>query len=108
MLHPWLLMSFAIVFEVLGTTCLKLSEGFTKIVPSILIFIFYGISFVLLAYALKKLDLGIAYAVWSGAGTALIAMIGVFFFSDSLSLLKVISLFLVIIGIIGLKVASSS
>ncbi len=108
MLHPWLIMCLAIIFEVIGTTCLKLSEGFTKVVPSILIFVFYGISFVLLALALKKLDLGIAYAVWAGAGTALIALIGVFFFSDSLSLLKVISLLLVIIGIIGLKMASST
>jgi small multidrug resistance pump len=107
-MHPWVLMAFAIVFEVIGTTCLKLSEGFTKIIPSILIFVFYAISFTLLTYALKKIDLSLAYAIWSGAGTALIALIGIFVFSESVSLIKIISLIFVIIGIVGLKMAGNN
>ena len=107
-MHPWVLMAVAIIFEVIGTTCLKLSEGFTKIIPSILIFVFYAISFSFLTFALKKIELSLAYAIWSGAGTALIALIGIFVFSESVSFIKIISLFLVIVGIVGLKVACNN
>src|SRR3989338_1998353 len=69
----WLLL--AIVLEVCGTTSMKLSEGFAKLLPSILIFVFYGLSFASLTIALKSIDVSIAYAVWSGVGTALIAAI---------------------------------
>jgi len=59
----WILLIAAICMEVCGTTCLKLSEGFTKWVPSVLIFVFYGVSFTLMAYAVRKLDLSISYAI---------------------------------------------
>ncbi len=70
-MNPWLALAVAIVLEVSGTVSMKLSDGFTRLAPSVLIFIFYGASFAVLTLALKKIDLGVAYAVWAGVGTAL-------------------------------------
>jgi len=99
----WLLLSFGIIFEVLGTICMKYAEGFTKLIPSIFVFIFYGLSLAILVFVLKKMEVSIAYAIWAGAGTALIALIGIIWFHDSISVAKVISICLIIMGIIGLE-----
>lgn len=99
----WLFLAGAILFEVAGTTSMKLSQGFTRLVPSILIFIFYAISFVSLTFAVKKIDMSVSYAIWSGVGTALIAIIGVYFFKESMTMLKMTSIVLIIIGVIGLN-----
>jgi small multidrug resistance pump len=104
----WVYLILAIFFEVLGTTCMKLSQGFTKTLPSVLIFIFYGACFSVLTLALKKIDVSLAYAVWSGVGTALIATIGILWFKEPLTLWKVISLALIIAGVIGLNLSGSS
>ncbi len=97
----------AIFLEVSGTICMKLSQGFTRLGPSVLIFIFYGLSFTCLTLVLKKIDVSIAYAIWSGLGTAIIATIGIMYFKEPLNLLKVISLGLVITGIIGLNLSGA-
>ena len=96
----------AIIFEVSGTICMKLSQGFTKTVPSILMIVLYIISLGLLTLALKKIDVSIAYAIWAGMGTALIATVGILWFKEPISALKIISLGLVIIGVIGLNLSS--
>jgi len=72
----WLFLTLAIVLEVCGTTCMKLSEGFSRLIPSILIFVFYGFSFAAFTLALKRIDLSFAYAVWAGLGILLISTIG--------------------------------
>ena len=69
--QAWGVLSVAILFEVAGTTCLRLSEGFSRLTPSLLIFVFYGVSFALNAMVVRTLGLSIVYAVWSGAGTVL-------------------------------------
>ncbi len=99
-------LGLAIIFEVFGTTCMKLSEGFTKLTPSILMVILYVLSFVCLTFALKKIDVSIAYAIWAGLGTALIATVGILWFEEPLNALKIISLGLVIIGVMGLHFSS--
>ena len=104
----WILLIAAICMEVCGTTCLKLSTGFTKWLPSVLIFVFYGLSFTMMAFAVKKLDLSLTYAIWSGVGTFLIALIGFFWFKEPFTLLKVVSMSLVIAGVVGLNLGSSS
>jgi small multidrug resistance pump len=101
----WLYLVLAIVLEVSGTTSMKLSEGFTKIFPSVLMFLFYGLSLSVLTLALKTIDVSVAYAVWSGVGTALIASVGVLWLKEPLNTLKVISLLLIIIGVIGLNLS---
>ncbi|MEH2284265.1 MAG: multidrug efflux SMR transporter [Nostoc sp.] len=99
----WIYLILAILFEVSGTTCMKLSEGFTKIVPSVLIFVFYGLCFTFLTFALKRLEVSVAYSVWAGLGTILIALIGIIWFRESATLMKLVSIALIIIGVIGIN-----
>ncbi|MEH2368100.1 DMT family transporter [Nostoc sp.] len=103
MLTSWIYLIIAILFEVSGTTCMKLSEGFTKIVPSVLIFVFYGLCFTFLTFALKKLEVSVAYAVWAGLGTILVALIGIIWFRESATFIKLVSISLIIIGVIGIN-----
>lgn len=93
----------AIVLEVAGTTAMKFSHGFTQWLPSLLIFVFYFFSFLFLALSLKRLELGFAYAIWSGLGTLLLAIIGTIIFYEPMSLLKVLFLSFIIIGVVGLR-----
>lgn len=100
----WLILLIGIIFEVLGTISMKYAEGFTRLVPSILVFVFYGISLAALVFVLEKMEVGNAYAIWASAGTALIAIIGMMFFKESTSPAKIISVSLIILGIIGLEI----
>ena len=99
----WFVLSLGIVFEVLGTICMKYAAGFTRLIPSVLVFIFYGLSLGALVLVLKKMEVSLAYAVWASAGTALIALIGILWFHESVSVAKVASICLIILGIIGLN-----
>jgi small multidrug resistance pump len=96
----------AILAEVAGTTSIKLSEGFTRLAPSVAIFVFYGLSLGMLNLALKQIDLSFAYAVWSGVGMALIATVGIFWFSEPVGALKMVSLGLIAVGIVGLHLST--
>jgi small multidrug resistance pump len=98
----------AIVFEVSGTTSMKFSQGFTKLIPSVLIFVCYAISFFFLTLTLKKLELSITYAVWAGLGTALIAGIGIIWFKEPVTLTKLVSITLIILGVIGLNLSAGA
>lgn len=82
---------------------MKLSEGFTKLVPSVLIFVFYGLCFSFLTLALKRLEVSVAYSVWAGLGTVLIAIIGIIWFRESATFTKVLSIALIIMGVIGIN-----
>jgi small multidrug resistance pump len=93
----------AIVFEVAGTTALKLSNGFSRLLPSLFMALFYGLSFTLFSLALKKIDVGIGYATWAALGTGAIAVIGIIWFKEPLTLIKIISLLLIILGVIGMN-----
>lgn len=84
---------------------MKLSDGFTRLTPSVLIFIFYIFSFIFLTLSLKRLELSLAYAIWSGLGTSLIAIIGMVFFHEPMTAIKAASLLMVILGVIGLELA---
>lgn len=101
----WLFLTLAIVLEVCGTTCMKLSEGFSRLIPSILIFVFYGFSFAAFTLALKRVDLSFAYAVWAGLGVLLIGTIGILYFKEPVSVLKIISMMLIVGGVVGLHVS---
>jgi len=99
----WLLLALAIILEASGTTCMKLSDGFKEILPSILVFVFYGLSFTAFIYALKTLDLSIIYAIWAGVGLALIAAIGIVYFKELVTVPKMVFLGFILIGVIGLS-----
>ena len=100
------LLAFAIIFEVLGTTCMKLSSGFSELLPSIGIFISYAISFASLSLCLKKMDISLAYAIWAGLGSVLITLVGIVLFQEAISAFKLACLGLVIIGVIGINLSS--
>ena len=103
----WLYLIIAIFFETAGTVSMKYSESFSKLWPSILIFVFYGLSMSFVTLALKKIDLSITYAIWAGVGTSIVTIIGIFVFGEQVTLAKLVSIALVIIGVVGLKLSSS-
>jgi small multidrug resistance pump len=99
----WLYLLIAILTEVVGTSLMKVSQGLTRLIPSVLMFLLYGISFVFMALALKKIEVSTAYAIWSGLGTALIATIGILWFRESFNIPKLVGLVLIIVGVILLN-----
>jgi small multidrug resistance pump len=101
----WLFLLIAILSEVAGTICMKLSMGLTRLIPTIVMFVLYGISFTALAFSLKTIDVSVSYAIWSGLGTAVIAVAGYFIFGEPLGALKVASICLIIAGVVGLNIA---
>ena len=103
----WVLLIVAILLEVAGTTNMKLSEGFSKPVPSVLVLFFYALSIIALTFAVNRLDVSVAYALWSGMGTALVAIIGLWCFQESITIIKVVALGLIIVGVVMLHFTSS-
>ena len=104
----WFYLALAIMLEVSGTVSMKLSEGFTKVKPSVAMFVFYILSLGALNFALKRIDIGVAYAIWAGLGTALIASIGILWFKEPATTLKMVSLALIIIGVVGLNLSGGA
>jgi small multidrug resistance pump len=102
----WLLLVASIVLEVLGTMSMKLSEGFTRPLYSALVTVFYALSIAGLTLVLKRIEVSVAYAVWSGLGTAFIAMIGVTIFGEALTVVKVVALVLIVVGVVMLNMVS--
>lgn len=101
----WIFLLLAGFFEICFTIALKFSQGFTKLVPSIITVIFIVLSFFSVAQAMKTIPIGTAYAVWAGIGAAGTVVCGILFFGDSYHIIRLLSIFLIIIGIIGLKLA---
>jgi len=99
----WLYLACAIAAEVVATSLLGSTEGFSRLVPSVAVLAIYAMSFLLLARAVESVPLGIAYALWSGLGTGLIAIVGVIFLGEPLSAPKVLGLLLVIGGVVVLN-----
>lgn len=100
--QAWTLLSVAIAFEVVGTTCMKLSHGFTNLIPSVIMFVCYGLAFTCNTFATKTLDLSITYAVWSGVGTVVTAAIGMLYFKEPATALKLVCISFIVIGVLGL------
>lgn len=102
----WTYLYMAISLEIAGTYMIKLSEGFSHLTPSLCVLVCYGFSLWLMSLAVRRLDLGIAYAVWSGVGIIAITAIGVFVFNEPVSLKKIISIAVILAGVISLNLAS--
>ncbi|MEH6949665.1 quaternary ammonium compound efflux SMR transporter SugE [Bacillus sp. JJ634] len=103
----WLYLIIAGVFEVIWATSLKYTEGFTKIIPSVITVAGMIISFYFLSAAIKTLPLGTAYAIWTGIGAVGAVTIGIIFFQEPKDFLRLFFVGCIVIGIIGLKVTSS-
>ena len=102
------LLGLAIASEVTATASLKASEGFTKLVPSIVVLAGYSAAFYFLSLTLEDIPIGVAYAVWSGVGVAAITLISVFYMDQKIDLAGVVGISLIIIGVIVLRLFSES
>ena len=106
-MQGWFVLIAAIASEVGGTTCLKLSEGFSRPLPVIGVVVLYTLSFVFLAWVLKTIDLGVAYAIWAGLGTALVASVCFVAFGEPISAVRLLSIGLIILGVVGLQLSGA-
>jgi small multidrug resistance pump len=107
-MNPWLMLAIAIGAELAATTALKFSDGFTKLGPSVLVAAGYGVAFYMLSIVLKTQEVGIVYAIWSGAGLAIIALIGVLFLGESVSIAKIAGLLSILLGVLLLNLAGKA
>jgi small multidrug resistance pump len=99
---------FAILSEVIATSALKFSEGFTKLIPSIVVVAGYGLSFYLLSLSLKVFPIGVAYAIWSGVGLILTVIAGMILWKETLDWARVVGIILILAGIILINVFSKA
>lgn len=99
-------LTLAIVAEVMATSALKASMGFTRPLPSLLVVIGYGVAFYLLSLVLRTLPVGIAYAIWAGLGIVLVTLVGMVAFSEKPDLPAVIGISLIVAGVVTLQVFS--
>lgn len=106
-MNPYVLLSISILMEVVATSSLRASESFTRLVPSVVVVVGYGTAFYVMSHALRSLPLGFSYAVWSGVGTALTAMIGWFYFRDAFHWSGLVGIGLIIAGVVVLNVGGT-
>ena len=105
---PWLLLFAAIVAEVVATSMLKSTHSFTRLGPSVVVMLAYGLAFVLLSHCLKKMPVGVVYAVWSGLGVALITLVAWIFLGQTLDAPALAGLALIVGGVVVINVFSKS
>lgn len=104
----WIYLILAITFEILGTTLMKLSYGFVKLLPTIGMFVAYVLCFWLLSLSLKKIPISVAYAIWAAAGIVIISTIGIIFFEENVNVLKIVSILLIVLGVVGLNFSGAT
>lgn len=107
-MNYWMYLCIAIVSEVVGTSALKSSEGFTKLGPSLIVVLAYGVAFYFLAQTLRYIPIGIAYAIWSGLGVALITLVGWIMYGQKLDLPAVAGIVLIVAGVVVMNVFSKT
>lgn len=105
-MQHWIYLGIAIVSEVIGTSALNASAGFSRLWPSLVVVAGYAVAFYCLSLALKSIPVGIAYAIWSGVGVALIALVGWAIFGQALDAPAVIGIALIVAGVVVLNVFS--
>lgn len=101
----WVYLLLAILFEVTGTASMKLADGFQNLIPTVVIFVCYGISIAFLTMAVRTLDISVAYAIWSAVGMVLITAIGFVWFKEPASAWKLISIGIIIVGVVSLQLS---
>ena len=105
-MQHWMYLALAIVCEVLGTSALKSAAGFTRLWPSCIVVVGYSTSFYFLSLTLKSIPIGIAYAIWSGAGTALIVLVAWLLYGQRIDVAGAIGILLIISGVLVLNIFS--
>ena len=107
-MQTYLFLGIAIVAEVVATSALKASEGFSQLLPSILVVVGYGVAFYFLSLTLRTFPVGLAYAIWSGAGIFLVSVAGWVFYGQRLDVWGIIGLILIVAGVLVLNLLSDS
>jgi len=107
-MKTFVILFFAILSEVIGTSALKFSNGFTKPVPSVIVALGYGLSFYLLSISLKVMPIGLTYAIWSGVGLILTVIAGILLWQEMLDWARVAGILFIIAGLILINVVSKS
>lgn len=107
-MQQWIFLSVAIISEVIATSALKASEGFSRLWPSLIVSAGYIAAFYFLSLTLRTIPVGVAYAIWSGAGVALIAIIAWVFFGQALDIPAIIGLSLIVAGVVVLNFFSKA
>lgn len=107
-MHPYLALGLAIVSEVIGTSALKASDGFTKLAPSLLVAVCYMLSFYCLSLVLRSVPVGIAYAIWSGLGIVLITVAAYVLYGQKIDTAGLFGMGLIIAGVVVIQLFSSS
>jgi quaternary ammonium compound-resistance protein SugE len=103
----WMMLLLAGIFEVVWAYAMKMSDGFTRLVPSVITVVFMVLSFVLLAYAMRSLPLGTAYTIWTGIGAVGSFLVGVLMLGEPASALRMLAAVLIVSGLVLMKVASN-
>ncbi|MDI3324360.1 multidrug efflux SMR transporter [Pontibacterium granulatum] len=104
----WLFLTVAIASEVVATTALKSSEGFTRFLPSLLVVVGYGVAFYALSLTLRTIPLGVAYAVWSGLGIVAVSVLALMLYGQKLDMPAIIGIALIVLGVIVINVFSNT
>ncbi|HET8704753.1 MAG TPA: multidrug efflux SMR transporter [Pseudomonadales bacterium] len=104
----WLYLAIAIVSEVIATSAVKSSDNFTHLLPSILVVIGYGVAFYFLSLTLRTIPLGVTYAIWSGAGVAIVSIVGAVVYKQILDTPAIIGIALIVAGVVVLNLFSKS
>ena len=107
-MNPYIVLFLAIIFEVIGTMLLPLSQNFTKLLPSSILLFSYGVSFYFLAVVTQKLPLSVVYATWSGMGVFTVALLSYIFYKQTLSWQSIVGLFLIVVGVTILNIYKSA
>ena len=107
-MNAWITLSLAIAAEVVATSALKSSEGFTRLWPSVLVVLGYGLAIYLLSHVLKAIPVGVAYAIWSGLGVVLITLVAWLVHGQRLDLPGMIGMGLIVAGVVVLNLFSSA
>jgi small multidrug resistance pump len=107
-MQKWLYLTLAIISEVAGTTALRSAEGFTRLMPSCIVVVGYATAFYFLSLTLKAIPVGVAYAIWSGAGTALVVLIAWIFMGQKMDVAGAIGILLIIAGVLVLNLLSKA
>ncbi len=99
----WLILSLGILFEIIALVFMKKSEGFTKLAPILFVFLFYSLALACLILVLRKMDTSVAYAIWASAGIFIMALVGIIWLNEPVTIIKVVSMLLILLGVIGLE-----
>ncbi len=101
----YIYLALAIYFEVLGTLCIKDSNGFTHLKSSFFLFLYYGLSFICVTLAANKMDVSLTYPIWTGSAIAIVSTLGIMYFNEPNNIFKILSLALILLGLMGLTLS---